>query len=392
MEKLIKKIAILTFPYVLYFALPLCVMLATRELFIDLDRIVSSAIKGNRYLIGLGFDETPYRYLKLKTLASLPKNDVVAIGSSRVLLFKDKMFSHGSFYNAGYTVDRVEDFATFTSLIPASKTPRTIILGLDQWMFNTAYSRDTGKSEKDSYLKYNAFDINTLVSATPKIYKKIYDGSLSMTTMLNSHNSELAPNISGFKGNKIGFNANINSTGFLNDGSIYYGKQIAGLISGSKTANDYNFEDTFNRIRTGSARFQYGSEVDNSAIQQLEIFLDFCKKKNIDVVAFLPPLADKVYKEMQLLGKYRYISMLPNKLRPVFNRNGYEFYDFTTIASTGSTDNEVIDGFHGSEAVYIKILIKMLDSGSILNRYCNINELKMRSENKLNRYTIYMPD
>ncbi|HEY3308708.1 MAG TPA: hypothetical protein VGJ93_09660 [Desulfuromonadaceae bacterium] len=392
MWKLIIKITVLVAPYALYFAIPFFVILGTNELYLDLDRIILKVTEGNRYLIGLGFDETPYRYLKFKTLASLPKQDIVAIGSSRVLTFRDKMFSQSSFYNAGYTVDTIDDFSTFLSLVPNDKVPGTIIIGIDQWMFNTRYTQDTRKLHQNSYINLNVFDFNTLVSAAPKIYKNIYNGTLSIATMLDSYKSELAPDISEFKCKKIGFNAHINSTGFLNDGSIYYGKQIADLISGCKTANDYNFEDTFNRIRTGSARFQYGSEVDTASIHQLENFLDICKKKNICVVAFLPPLADKVYTEMISSGKYKYISLLPKKLGSIFNRYGFEFYDFTTIASTGSTDNEALDGFHGSEAVYMNILIKMLDAGSILNKNCNISELKMRLENKLNRYTIYKPD
>jgi len=70
----------------------------------------------------------------------------------------------------------------------------------------------------------------------------------------------------------------------------------------------------------------------------------------------------------------------------VFSRYGYEFYDLTTMSSAVSTDNEALDGFHGSETVYMNMLIKMLDSGSIVGKYCDITELKNASKSKINKY------
>ena len=48
--------------------------------------------------------------------------DVWALGSSRVLQFRSRMFEK-SFYNAGYTMEGVGDFLPFMQSIPAEKYP-----------------------------------------------------------------------------------------------------------------------------------------------------------------------------------------------------------------------------------------------------------------------------
>lgn len=44
---------------------------------------------------------------------------------------------------------------------------------------------------------------------------------------------------------------------------------------------------------------------------------------------------------------------------------------------------------HGSEATYIKLLIKMLESGSKLKQVTSLQKLKQDEARKLNRYEVY---
>jgi len=88
-------------------------------------------------------------------------------------------------------------------------------------------------------------------------------------------------------------------------------------------------------------------------------------------------------------GKYQYLKDLNSHLTPMFQEYGYEFYDFSSVSTAGSTDLEAIDGFHGSESVYMNILIKMIEKGSALSSLCDINTLRNAAKHKVNRYTVY---
>ena len=153
----------------------------------------------------------------------------------------------------------------------------------------------------------------------------------------------------------IGLNAYVNAKGFRPDGSMYYGAQIEKLANGDSTALDFGFKDTFDRIRKGNRRFQYGTEVNEAAVKSLAQLLRWCTEHSIEVVGFFPPYADAVYAEMQSSGKYIYFPQLVPSIRPVFDEFGYSLYAFHTASECGSTDAEFLDGFHGGEAVYRRI-------------------------------------
>jgi hypothetical protein len=88
-------------------------------------------------------------------------------------------------------------------------------------------------------------------------------------------------------------------------------------------------------------------------------------------------------------GDYDYLKDLPFQLESVFADSGFEFYNFPNVSSSGSSDAEVIDGFHGGELTYGKMLIKMLESGSELNNITNLERLKKDVNNPVNRYLLY---
>jgi hypothetical protein len=52
-------------------------------------------------------------------------------------------------------------------------------------------------------------------------------------------------------------------------------------------------------------------------------------------------------------------------------------------------DHETIDGFHGGEGVYQKIMINMLNQGSVLNQVSNVKRLQTDLLKKKNNYVVY---
>ncbi|MBJ6751920.1 hypothetical protein [Geomonas anaerohicana] len=390
MKRLLKKIVFLALPYALYLAIPFWVLLGTGEFRFDVDRMVSNTVRGVPQQVGFRFNESPYKYLKLKTLSTLPRRDVVALGSSRVLQFRDKMFVRGSFYNAGYTVTSVPHYLAFLSALPADRLPKVLVVGFDQWMFNKKATPVDGAPAKVDFTAYKQMDFFSAVRASGNVYRKIFDGSLAPDDVLLAGRGVVC---SAGKGSapleKVGFNAFANKTGFLNDGSMHYGGQIERLLAGAKSADDYQFKNTVKRIEKGDTIFSYGDHVNGEAVRQLKPFLDFCHKKKIHVVAFLPPFSDTAYRKMQEGGKFQYLKELSPLLASVLRDYGYEFYDFSSMGAAGSSDVEAIDGFHGSQSVYLNMLIRMLEAGSALNEVCDLKALRESAAHKKNRYLVY---
>ncbi|QXE90691.1 hypothetical protein KP001_20235 [Geomonas subterranea] len=391
MDKLFKKVLLLALPYVLYLSIPVWLLVGTKELGGNINQIIDNASKGNPQLVGFGFNESCYRYMKLKILAALPRRDVVALGSSRVLQFRDKMFAPNRFYNAGYTIKSIPEFMTFVSLLPEDKLPRTLIIGLDHWMFNARYDHLNAAPNKQEWLKYDDMDVTSVFKASKKVYKRTFSGVVSLDDVLFPDKAMARSQKDAALASvpKFGFNACVNKTGFRNDGSMYYGIQIEKLMANASDANDFKFKDTLHKVAKGQDRFKQGGEINEEAVRQLRLFLAYCQKKNIHVVAFLPPFTDTVWNKMVASGKFHYLDGLNARLQHELDGYGYEFYDFSTFSSAGATDLEAIDGFHGGESVYLGMLIRMLDRGSKLNEFCNVNKLREDAARKFNRYTVY---
>jgi hypothetical protein len=88
-------------------------------------------------------------------------------------------------------------------------------------------------------------------------------------------------------------------------------------------------------------------------------------------------------------GNYKYIQRIPEKCNSIAKKNGFECFDFTSSTTIHSGDNEFIDGFHGSEKAYVKMLIKMLEAESILNKKTKIDRLNKDLKNSISDYQVY---
>lgn len=84
-------------------------------------------------------DQGLYRYKYLGLIRHRPR--ILALGSSRVMMFRAGMFGadSGAFYNAGGIIQDLADLESFVRLVPDSLMPRVIILGVDMWWLNPNY-------------------------------------------------------------------------------------------------------------------------------------------------------------------------------------------------------------------------------------------------------------
>ena len=168
--------------------------------------------------------------------------------------------------------------------------------------------------------------------------------------------------------------------GFRNDGSFSYGNQVEELLK----TNPLNEDLPFPR----GSRFAPSNIVDTEAKQELHELLEHCVSRNIRIVGFLPPFMDRLYEQMLASGKHDYIVNLGNELRPLFEDRGFEFHEFQSMHSCGSDDSEAIDGFHGSDVTYVRMLLKMLERGTVLTEHIDESTLRNQLEKRQNRYCV----
>jgi len=369
MKKFLKKIIIFLLPLFILSLTSLIFIKQSGEYFSDIDNLTES---NEDYLIGFANDEYRYRYLKWARINNNEKFTALALGSSRVLQFKEDMFDE-RFYNAGYTIENINEFKDFLETLPKDKLPKYLIMGIDQWMFNENWSGFSLSNKPKEHWTDNSFsfDLRRIID----VYKNILDGTFN----LYNYDRSLS---------KIGFNAKFNNTGFRNDGSMNYGKQINKLINNDVTANDYLFGDTYYRINNNSDRFEYGENVSNLGLSKLRELLKYCFEKNISVIGFLPPFPESVYHKMIKSNNYKYIEKITPILTEIFINYNYEFYDYTSLEKGKTYDNEFIDGFHGSEVTYYRILLDMLNRKSTLNKITNKIKIKKKLKNRINNYEI----
>ncbi|MDX2246873.1 MAG: hypothetical protein SF052_08875 [Bacteroidia bacterium] len=373
MKRFYLRLWIFSLPVFVFLAIPCYVLFTTGENFTDIDPVLAQE---ERYLIGYAYNEGNYGYLKWKKINISERYEVLAVGSSRVLPFRSNMFKK-SFYNAGYTVVSIQDFLPFLRSLPKEKYPRYLILALDQWMFNENWDN----------LKNPPPDIDKWA----KSFRKIPD----IPVLVNVW-GDLLPGKYGFfisdktpNGLYIGLNAWVNNLGFRNDGSMFYGNQIKKLLVDDSTANDYGYHDTYSRINAGEQRFQYGENINPLALKVLDTLLQYCHQNSLEVVAFIPPFADKVNEKLNETGKYQYMDSIYIASCRVFDKYEFELYNFQSLKSFSSADFETLDGFHGGELSYTKMLIKMLESNSVLNEVADLFWLRQDLKNRKNRYEVY---
>ncbi len=372
MREFFKKILLFISPLVILILPAVFILWGTGENFKSMNKTLLS---NQEYLIGYAYNENNLKYLKWYYLSNAPKNDVVALGSSRVLQLRKNSFD-ARFYNAGYSIKRIDQFIDFLRLIPSDKYPDYLIVSLDQWMFNAKRDPLADTAFKDEWTKsFNKFpDAATIINVYEDLIKKKY----SFGVVNNPFTIKL-----------IGLNARLNSKGIRNDGSYFYGRQIALLLDNNAAANDFNFNNTKMRIEKGVLNFQTGNQLNTKALYELDAFLAFCKTHHIFVIAILPPFPEEIYQLMNESGKYDYLNKLDSEIKPLFDAYGFELYNYTHITQFDYFDKEFLDGFHGGEKIYLQILIDILQNNSQLNHVSSLEKLQSDLKNRKSAFNVY---
>ena len=319
---------------------------------------------GNRpILYGTASTEGSYYYYKMES-ANIIEPEVLVLGSSRALQVRRMFFNDGiDDYNAGVAASNPVDMLHFLQQ-HNNKRLHTVILALDQiYLRNALYNVI---NDPKIYTGYT-FDIAT---------SYINDIRVFITRMLAEPSA--FPRL--FNSSYIGYLAVFSESGFLKDGSFFYGKESRDNHEGERIKQ--RVEDTIANFSWGNGFFSSGEIIDEQALLNLQTLLDYCKNNEIHVIAFFPPFAPTAYDSMISMGKHSYIQQAATLLPNIFDAYGFEFYDYTDVTPLGCTDNYFIDGFHGSDTAYLRMFIDMIEAGSRLGELCDLDSLKQYDANR----------
>ena len=278
------------------------------------------------------------------------KKEISIIGSSRTAGFEKEMFSNQSVYNYSMIVNSITDIKNLIVDLNLSKGD-TIVLGLDQWNFNSLYNSRLLN-------RYKSYNINF-----PNI---LFDNRTIKNDYL-----------------LVGEKAIDNFSGFRNDGSYFYGKRF---IVPDEELEDYLFTDTYDRIQEGNRGFEYGSKVDLKQIKILEDLLVMAQKNKITLIGFFPPFAPSVNDKMNNSKyDYKYIYESSRLINHTFDRYGFKFNDLTNIDLFD--DTFYLDGFHCNRNVYFYIL--HIIGVSTNSKFKNEYEISKKEKIALDSYFSY---
>ncbi len=297
----------------------------------------------DKLLYGTGVNNNTFAYKVELLKHRQPK--IAALGSSRVMQFRQTMFSE-PFVNLGGTMGNIKSgLHILPEIIEAH--PNLVILGIDIWWFN--------KNHTLPHIPFKppAKTFNPVLSLNHSVLflEWLKKGKLRFADIQQALGQPIHDY--GVSGQK--------KDGYGPDGSYYYTRTVTGL----EETDDAHFEDSFFRINDGTQRFEYASHIHRPHLDEFLELVQTLEEENIKTIIFFPPLAPDVYEHfMKKQENYKYVPELKSLLRD----NDVKFFDFTNPADLQTNNCEFIDGFHGGEITYMRILRELARNDNALKQ------------------------
>lgn len=294
---------------------------------IGLDNVVKAQLSdgAGTTLYSSGLNQRAFSY-KLRLMDGI-NPDVVAIGSSRAMQVRREFFIL-PFANLSRSVSSVGELEMMVDqLLLRGRRPKLMLLFVDPWWFNRRYAKNgAGDPQLLRFPEYISVDV--FVGAVKALGKGNW-----IARAAESKN--------------LGIHAILTGDGFAQDGSYHYVSAIQGKGA------DVKFLHTLSRISVGKERFEKSDFADHSLVRRTCVAISKIRRSGSKVVLIAPPFADRVWREM-VRGGYGYIEDAHKELRSCMEG---AFYDFSAAeAIPGSNDCEFIDGFHGGDVTYARML------------------------------------
>ncbi len=269
-------------------------------------------------------------------LYDLRKPEIITLGSSRVLGFRQQDFAR-PFVNMGSLSD-LEEVIEVAEASFKTHVPKMVILGVDFWWFHPqAENRAINRSPADSGISAN------------DLYQPLnWLGTGRVTAAQAWH-------ILGGTSPDIGIAGITQQDGFDTAGAHYY----TSTVTGSRPPEDFQFALNMAKVKNGERKYAHGDIVSEMQFKKLIGLLDLLNEKKIHLVMFVPPIAERVYREMEKTHGYKYVAELRQRLAKVAAERHIPFFDYHAGGPAGTQECEFVDTHHGGTVVYQRMLLDM---------------------------------
>lgn len=320
---------------------------------LSLPAVVEAQTRNPRCLFGSGIEQDNYTY-KL-ALYRQARPDVVAVGSSRVMQIRGRYFK-GAFVNMGGAVGSTLALASLVEAMLEVHRPKLVVIGVDFWWFNEAYSRNKNKPLPTGY----AYAMTLERLKLP--YYWLVQGKIQLDDLISA---------AGFGDSacRFGVMARQLADGFGSDGSYYQ----TSLVTGRRKPDQPGFDEVLQRIAHGKDRFEWGDAVSAEDLARFRSAVARLQNAGATVVMFMPPLAQPVYDAVRSRPHhYRFVAQLPTS----FLGAGLSVHDYTDPARVNAEDCEFLDGFHGGEVVYARLVANLVQEQPALAALVRADQLE----------------
>lgn len=285
--------------------------------------------------------------------------EVLALGTSRTLQIQGFFFEEDtSFYNAGLMATNLPDILLALQTIEQESLPDVLIVSLDEYFFNEQwYAENTGAFPQQAVTGVElytsaAIGIYEAIRLDPSFYWKLCQMPF-----------------------KIGTGAKVYDHGYDQSGAYRYG-----YVYQNPYPNEIRTQETVEDIQNATGRYYLGDTISADALATLAEIAAFCNAQGITLVTFTPPISQSALEAIEARDDMGYIAQIAPAVSAQAAELGYEFYDFTDPALLEADDDYFIDGFHGSDVIYLRALIAMVEEGSCLAEYVSLDALYEMNE------------
>lgn len=342
------KLAAFLLPALAYLAATMGIGFIGGE-FTNIRKVAEMQAQGKALIYGRAYRDNYFAYKLISSQVRKP--ELLILGSSRTMQFRSQLadLRPGAFYNAGGAVQSIFEVLPFLhALEETGSLPKALILGLDQPWFNaSAPSLNIRRRVREQMDEEKSTPLNRALNVSKLIFMDMAAGKVSPVRILD----RLDP-VTGQPA--LGIAAIMRGSGFRNDGSYQY------PILKNPPPVDERLAEGYQRIKDNISHFAAGAEANGSSLREMESVLAYCKKHGIFVAGFSPPFAPGAYAAMQAGGKHAYLAKSADSLSRVFLISGFPYRDFGNAAWVEGEDEDMVDAFHGSEFVYLRIYQELL--------------------------------
>ena len=293
---------------------------------VNIDYVIErqmSADQGKVVLFNSGINQDVFAYKKALFNAIHP--EVVALGSSRGMQVRSEFFDV-PFVNLSGAIRGVIDIEDYVIFLTSQEhKPDMTIFFMDPWWFNPNSSRGASISQSDfpSWVSLDHF--------------------LDGISLLKEGNW-MAPSRQELS---LGIYSILRGDGYAADGSYHY-KQ---LVDGTERDPDTQFKNTLRRLRDETYPFEWAADPSPVFLERACRALKQLESNTKRLIIIAPPFAGPVWDEMMQSRNYDYMNLAYEAIGACMDSEVELFLE----PSSGS-DCEFIDGYHGGDTTYVKIL------------------------------------